>query len=406
MLVQSDPSLTKWTTPHPALRATFPASRRRGGRKRQLSVIETVSPHRTSLNSPPQPEARPALEVYSAGEMEALRAPRCEYAGYVGDKKTGDNGVAVGGRGGGERRREQPQRFCQDVGENDVEGRAFAQKLVLHPPRDARPAKLANPVQPRIGVGDLDRHWIDIAEPHLPFEDFTRRDRQHAGAAADVENLLRPAALEKPVEMEEAAAGRAVMAGAEGEAGLYLDGDVACADFRPVVAAMDEKASGPDRLKTGKRIRHPVALFRRPERRRLRGLLVGGDGDQRPDLVLVRREAEIGLDQPRPPAARPRVLGLEGGRGGLRRLETLDYEVRDRPRPPFVGDQCQAVGGVVGRQAFEHGNLSLLPFAGEGGARSATDEGNRARLKDPHPAGWRRPPSPASGRRNAAYHAA
>src|SRR5271166_140199 len=337
MLVQSDPSLTKWTTPHPALRATFPASRRRGGRKRQLSVIETVSPHRTSLNSAPQPKARPALEVYSAGEMEALRAPCSEYAGDVGDKKAGDDGVAVGGRGGGERRGEQPQRFCQNIGENDVVGRGITQKPVLHPARDGRPAKLANPVQTRIGVGDLDRHWIDIAEPHLPFEDFARRDRQHAGAAADVENFLRPAALEKPVEMEEAASGRAVMAGAEGEAGLDLDGDVACADFRPVVAAMDEKAPSPDRLKAGERIRHPVALLRHPERRRLRRLLVGGDRDQRPDLVLVRREAEIGLDEPCPPAARPRVLGLEGGRGGLRRLETLDDEVCDRPRPLFVG---------------------------------------------------------------------
>ncbi len=157
--------------------------------------------------------------------------------------------------------------------------------------------------------------------------------------------------------MEEAAAGRAVMTGAEGEARLDLDGDVACADFRPVVAAMDEKASGPDRLKAGKRIRHPVALFRHSECHRLRRLLVGGDCDQRPDLVLVRREAEIGFDEPCPPAARPRVLGLEGGRGGLRRLETLDDEVRHRARPPLVGDERQAMSSVVGRQAFEHGRV-------------------------------------------------
>ena len=59
--------------------------------------------------------------------------------------------------------------------------------------------------------------------------------------------------------MEEAAAGRAVVAGAEGEARLDLDPDVVRADSFPVMRAMDEKAPGPHRSEAGERVGHPVA---------------------------------------------------------------------------------------------------------------------------------------------------
>ena len=155
--------------------------------------------------------------------------------------------------------------------------------------------------------------------------------------------------------MDEAAAGGAVMAGAEGEAGLDLDADVVQPDLPTVVLPVDEKAPRTHGDEAGEGVGDPVALLRQPERRGLRGLLVRGGGDQRPDVVLVRLEAEIGLDQPSLAPARPGVVGLEGGGGGLGRLETLDDQVRDGARPPFVGDQRQAMGGVVGRQAFQHG---------------------------------------------------
>ena len=74
-----------------------------------------------------------------------------------------------------------------------------------------------------MAFGDFDRDRIEVAEPDLAPEDFRRGDGEHAGAAADVEDLARPPALQQAVEMQQAAARRAVMAGAEGEAGLDLD---------------------------------------------------------------------------------------------------------------------------------------------------------------------------------------
>ena len=118
---------------------------------------------------------------------------------------------------------------------------------------------------------------------------------------------------------------------------------------------MHDKAPGAHRSEPGEGVGDPVALLRQTEGRGARGLRVRRGGDERANRVLVRREAEIGLDQPRPAAFRPRLVGLESGRGGLGGLEALDDEVRDRARPALVADEPHDVRGVVGRKAFEHG---------------------------------------------------
>ena len=142
--------------------------------------------------------------------------------------------------------------------------------------------------------------------------------------------------------------------GAEGEASLDLDGDVVRPDLCSVVRAVNQEAPGPDRREAGQRIGDPVTLLGEAKGGGPRGRVVRRDGDQRADALLVRRIPEIGLDEPGPSAARPRIVGLEGGRGRLGRLEALDDEVGDRPSAPLVGDEPHAVGGVVRRQAFEH----------------------------------------------------
>ena len=120
-------------------------------------------------------------------------------------------------------------------------------------------------------------------------------------------------------------------------------------------APWTRKRPAADRREAGERIGDPVALFgerriraRRPPPR------PPAAATSVAKVVLVRLEAEISLDQPRLAAARPRVFRLERGRGRLGGLEALDDQVCDRPRPPLVGGERQAMSGVVGRQAFEH----------------------------------------------------
>ena len=164
----------------------------------------------------------------------------------------------------------------------------------------------------------MNRDGIDVAEPDLAAQRLGGGDGEHARAAADVDDALRPAALEQPVEMNEAAARGAVMAGAEGEPRLDLDADVVQANPRAIMAPMDEKAPGPHRREAGERARHPVAFLGDAEDRRARGLLIRRGGDQHADLILVRLKAEIGLHEPGPAAARPSLVGLEGASTPLR----------------------------------------------------------------------------------------
>ena len=175
--------------------------------------------------------------------------------------------------------------------------------------------------------------------------------------------------------MHEAPAGRAVMAGAEGEPGLDLDRDVIRLDPRPVVAPMNEKAPGPNRFKAGQRIGDPVLLFREAKGRRAGGRIVRSGGDQRPERRLVRRFSEIGLHEPGPAAARPEIIGLERGRGGLGRLEALEDEVGDGAGAALVADEPQHVGGVVRRQAFEHGRPIAQTNSNSEMLRGASERG-------------------------------
>ena len=178
--------------------------------------------------------------------------------------------------------------------------------------------------------------------------------------------------------MQKAAARRAVMAGAEGEPGLDLDPDVILPHTRAIVRAVNEKPPGAHRLEAGQRIGDPVALLRQPERRRTRRLLVG----RRPRSARGSPPHPARIqNRPRPAtpaAARPKLLRLERARSDFRRLEALDDEIGDRAGALFVRDERQAIGRVVGRQAFEHRDSSK-PFSRlreKVGARSATDEGS------------------------------
>ena len=164
-------------------------------------------------------------------------------------------------------------------------------------------------VEPRVGGGDFDRDRIEIAEPHpapgglSPRRWRVRRRRSRRrgrSAAAGAATGDRKAADNR--------ACCAVMAGAKSEAGLDLDADVVGLERDAVVRAVHDEAPGAHRRQAGERIGDPVALLGPAEFDLARRVVARRRRDEFTQQLLVRREAEIGFDQPRLAAAWPRLL--------------------------------------------------------------------------------------------------
>ena len=71
-------------------------------------------------------------------------------------------------------------------------------------------------------------------------------DRQHAGAGAEIEHAARMPGLQHVIEQQQAAARGAVVAGAERQRRLDLDGELVGRDPLAVVLAVHDEASGRD----------------------------------------------------------------------------------------------------------------------------------------------------------------
>ena len=85
-----------------------------------------------------------------------------------------------------------------------------------------------------------------------------QRDGKHRAARAEVQRVARMLAPHHFRQNLEAACRRAVMAGAEGEPGLDLDGDVADAPLVAVMRAVDQETAGAHGLQAFERLGHPV----------------------------------------------------------------------------------------------------------------------------------------------------
>ena len=244
----------------------------------------------------------------------------------------------------------------QNIGEDEIVRAARAQFRVGRAIRQHRIDEGADAVAPRVLGRRRHRHGIDVAGLNGALEAFGGSDGENAGPRADVEDGARTPPPRDAIEHFEAAARRAVMAGAEGERGVDLDCDVVGAHFAAAVRSMHDEAPGPHRLQPFERGGHPVLGVDAPEARPRRDLFARDGGDQRAEVFLIGRGAEKGLDQPRatlPVFGRGRLL--EGGDGGLGGIEGLDDDVGNDARDRLVTGEAHDVGGVVGRQAFKHG---------------------------------------------------
>ena len=150
--------------------------------------------------------------------------------------------------------RQREQRVGQEVGEHKIEGLGAAHQGVVeaHGVEDAHAG--GDAVEPRVGArhGGGDRVVVD-GEDAGAGKGAGGGDRQHAGAAAQVEHALEPACARQPVDGLEAKRGGGVVAGAERLAGLDLDGVAPHRKARPVVAGVHDEAAGANRRQGGLR---------------------------------------------------------------------------------------------------------------------------------------------------------
>src|SRR5262249_16610867 len=160
-------------------------------------------------------------------------------------------------------------------------------------------------IQPRIGGSGGDGDGIDIARHDRLAQRLGGGDRQYAGAAADIDQSPRPAPAKDTLEQQKAAAGRAMVAGAESQRRLDLDGDVARPYPAAVMAAMDQEAPGPHRRETGERIGDPVRLGGTAKFNSLRCVSAGRDCDEIAYSLFIGFKTEISLDDPIALAGRP-----------------------------------------------------------------------------------------------------
>ena len=150
-----------------------------------------------------------------------------------------------------ERHRQPQQRAEQDIGEDQIVRRAVRDGAGVGAGGAHEGDRRAGAIEPRIGACGLDRDPVDVAGDDARAQNFRRRDRQHAGAGAEVEHAASPPPLRQIIERQQTAARGAVVAGAEGERRLDLDADVVGPDAGAVMRAVHDEAAGPHRLQAG-----------------------------------------------------------------------------------------------------------------------------------------------------------
>ena len=208
-------------------------------------------------------------------------------------------------------------------------------------------------IEPGIGARGAHGGGVDVGREHAPPQGARGGDGENAAAGAEIENPRAPLPgarlgcahgpahrFAEPVEREQAAAGGAVMAGAERERRLDLDADGASRNAGAVMGAVHDEAAGRDRLEPAQALAHPVPCSAPLEDQRLGRLCTGGRGDKRAQRVLVGRGAEMNRDAPACIARIPQIhRDFLGG-------ETLGDEIGNAVRRLFAGFQsCDRARG-------------------------------------------------------------
>ncbi len=237
--------------------------------------------------------------------------------------QAGQHHEGAGRRHGADRLREALEGPQQDVGEHEMIRRAVAKAAVA----EAACVDHGEPggtVEARILPRQPHADGIDVAGEHCAAQGPRRRDREHPGPGADIEDAAAappcrvrrpPARLQDGVQRQQTAPGGAVMPGAEGERRLDLDADAVGRHPRAVVRAMQEEAAGFDRLQAFEAGGDPVARRNALECELAARAFAREVTDEAAHRGLVGRALEMDFHGP------ASVTRLEGGDRGLPGVE-------------------------------------------------------------------------------------
>jgi hypothetical protein len=196
--------------------------------------------------------------------------------------------------------------------------------------------KRANAVETRITARHLNTHWINVTGYDRPPRCPRGRDGQHAGPTADIEYAARALSIKNAVEGDEAALGRTVVPGAEGERGLDLDADPIRRNAVAVVRAVDHKPPNCDRRQPCEALGYPIARRDGRERQALARRITSEIANEGAHRILVRQALEVNLN-------RPSARLLEGRNRGVACRECLAESIKESAR-----------GGGIGAKPGEH----------------------------------------------------
>ena len=187
-------------------------------------------------------------------------------------------------------------------------------------------------IEPRIAACDLHRSGIDIGGDDAATQGACRSDRQNAGAGADVENAPGRAGSANVIERDEAAARRAVMAGAEGQRRLDFDADAVWRHRITIMGAVDDEAAGADWLQPGEALAHPV--FRRDglEPKCFRGLGASGNSGQFAQCRFIGMIPKEYCNAPSAALCRRALPGIHKAHGDFIGRKALRQQIADPPR--------------------------------------------------------------------------
>ena len=157
-------------------------------------------------------------------------------------------------------RRQRHQRTGQNVGDDEVIGRALGDGWVIDPSGLERDDVFAHAIPGGILDRGGDRDRVDVAGDHGCPRALSQGDGKDAGAGADIEHAAGTPALKNAVNGFKATGGGLVVARAECLGRINAHRRQAMWHGTGFVAAIDIEAAGRDRGQTFERSGNPVDL--------------------------------------------------------------------------------------------------------------------------------------------------